>query len=144
VGVLDQEHLARADHALLAVARGDLDAGVEIDDVLPPRRRMPIEIIVALGLAENDAGRRETLRQLAARPVFHPFDFDVAEMGLAVGIDVKIVNTHGSSLVVRRYSGIASRVQAGTASLATAAPGTEDGIREVRKRRSRVRAVGLY
>jgi hypothetical protein len=35
VGVLDQEHLTGADDALLAVARGDLDGAVEIDDVLP-------------------------------------------------------------------------------------------------------------
>ena len=102
VGVLDQEHFAWPNHALLAVTRGDLDAGVEIDDVLPPRRRMPIEIIVALGLAEDDAGRRETLRQLAARPLLDLFDLDVAEMGLPLGIDVEIVNTHGSSLVERR------------------------------------------
>src|ERR1041385_3927989 len=83
VGVLDQEHLARADQALLAVARGDLDARVEIDDVLPPRRRMPVEIIVAGGLAEDDAGCGKALRQLAAGPLLDPLDLDIAEMGLA-------------------------------------------------------------
>src|SRR5258707_1387451 len=36
-GVLDQDHLAGLDKAALAVARGDLHPGVEVDDVLPAR-----------------------------------------------------------------------------------------------------------
>src|SRR5262249_2689086 len=113
VGVFDQEHLARPDHALLAVARGDLDAGVEIDDVLPARRRMPVEIVVARGLAEDGAGRRKALRQLAARPVLDPFDLDVAEMGLAFGVDVEIVNTHGCSLIERAIVALRAAGRAG-------------------------------
>ena len=42
-GVLDQDHLAGADDAALAVARGDLHAAVEVDDVLPARRGVPVE-----------------------------------------------------------------------------------------------------
>ena len=38
--VLDKDDLARADAARLAVARGNLDARIEIDDVLSPRGRM--------------------------------------------------------------------------------------------------------
>ena len=39
--VLDQDHLANADQPALAVARGDLHPGIEVDDVLPARRRVP-------------------------------------------------------------------------------------------------------
>src|SRR5690242_13555058 len=56
VRVLDQEHLARADDALLAVGRRDLDGAVEVDDVLPARRGMPGIVVGAGGFAEDDAG----------------------------------------------------------------------------------------
>src|SRR5215213_4105982 len=61
-GVLDQDYLAGTDDPRLAVARGDLHPGVEIDDVLPARRRVPVEIVIGLHLAENDAGRGQPLR----------------------------------------------------------------------------------
>src|SRR5258707_11453130 len=48
--VLDQDDLAGADHAALAVTRGDLDPGVEVDDVLAPRRGVEIEVVVGAGL----------------------------------------------------------------------------------------------
>src|SRR5216684_2478945 len=82
-GVLDEDHFAGADDPRFAVARGDLDAGIEVDDVLPARRRVPVEVIGRLDLAEDDAGRRQPLRQLAATALLDPFDLDVAEMRLA-------------------------------------------------------------
>src|SRR3954451_12727909 len=94
--VLDQDHLAGADNSRLAVARGDLHAGVEIDDVLPARRRVPVQIIVRLHLAEDDAGRRQPLRQFAGPAFLGPFDLDVAEMRLALGVGVEIVDAHGA------------------------------------------------
>src|SRR5436190_14521816 len=92
VGVLDQEHLAWADNALLAVARGDFDGAVEIDDVLPPRRGVPGVIEGAGCLAEDDAGCREGGRGLATGPLVLPFDLDIAEVGLALVVDVEIVD----------------------------------------------------
>src|SRR5215471_2022507 len=81
VGILDQEHLARADDALFAVARRDLDRAVEVDDVLPARRRVPGIVVGAGRLAEDDAGRLEGRRGLAAGAFVLPFDLDVAEVG---------------------------------------------------------------
>ena len=52
-----------------AVAGGDLHAGVEVDDVLAARRRVPVEVVIRLDLAEDDPGRWQALRQLPARPV---------------------------------------------------------------------------
>src|SRR5258708_15026278 len=95
-GVLDQDDLAGADDAALAVARRDLHPGVEVDDVLPARRRMPVEVVVRLGLAEDDAGGAQTLRQLAAAPLLDPLDLDVPEMRLAVGVGIEIVDPHGA------------------------------------------------
>src|SRR5919201_1906550 len=92
--VLDEDDLARADLPRLAVARGDLHAGVEVDDVLPSRRGMPVEIVVGLDLAEDDAGRRNALGRLARAAALREFDLDVAEVCLALGIDVEIVDSH--------------------------------------------------
>src|SRR5919108_127890 len=92
--VLDEDDLARADLARLAVARGDLHAGVEVDDVLPSRRGMPVEIVVGLDLAEDDAGRRNALGRLARAAALREFDLDVAEVCLALGVDVEIVDSH--------------------------------------------------
>src|SRR2546425_4086054 len=63
--VLDEEHFAGADAARLAVTRGDLYARVEIDDVLPPRGRMPVEVVVGRHLAEDDSRGGEARRQPA-------------------------------------------------------------------------------
>src|SRR5215472_14874463 len=79
--VLDQKHLTGADLAGFAVARGDFDPCVEIDDVLPPRCGMPVEVIGRRNFAENNSGRRQALRQLARPRLLDPFDFDVAEVG---------------------------------------------------------------
>src|SRR5713101_2779316 len=92
--VLDEDHLAGADLAALAVAGGDLHAGVEIDDVLPPRRRMPIEVIGRRDFAEDDAGRRQALGELASARLLGPFDLDVPEMGLAARVGVEVVYPH--------------------------------------------------
>ena len=67
----------------LAVARGDLHAGVEIDDVLPPRRRVPVEVVSRRDLAEDDPARRQAFRQFAAARLLDPFDLDVPEVRLA-------------------------------------------------------------
>src|ERR1700730_16177365 len=93
--VLDQKYLAGADHAAFAVARRDLDRGIEVDDVLPARRGMPVEVIVAWALAENDAGCRQALGKPAAVPLLDPGDLDIAEMRFAVGVDIEVVNAHG-------------------------------------------------
>src|SRR5215208_4152976 len=60
-GVLDQDDLAGVDHPGFAVARGDLYPGVEVDDVLPARRGVPVEVVIGLHLAEDDAGRGQPL-----------------------------------------------------------------------------------
>src|SRR6516225_2104003 len=61
-GVFHEDHLAGADNSLLAVAGRELHARVEVDDVLPARRRMPIKVVVAGRLAKDDARGRKTPR----------------------------------------------------------------------------------
>src|SRR4051812_17156088 len=92
--VLDQDDLAGADHAALAVAGGDLHTGIQVDDVLAPRRRVEIEVVVRARLAKDDAGRGQALRQLGAAPLLDPFDLDVPKMRLALGVDVEVVDPH--------------------------------------------------
>ena len=58
------------------------------------RRGVPVEVVLGLRLAEDHAGRRQTLRQLAAAALFDPFDLDVAEVRLAIGVGVEVVDAH--------------------------------------------------
>src|ERR1051326_7645759 len=92
--VLDEDDFAGADHPRLAVARGYLHPGIEIDDVLPARRRVPVEIVIGLHLAENDAGGGQSFRQFPGAALLDPLDLDVAEMRLALGIGVQVVDPH--------------------------------------------------
>src|ERR1700730_7546814 len=92
--VLDEDHLAGSDRAALAVARGDLHTGVEIDDVLPPWCRVPVEVVSRRDFAEDDPGRRQALRKLSPARLLDPFDLDVPEMRLAARIGVGVVYPH--------------------------------------------------
>src|SRR5262250_3109144 len=67
-GVLDKDHLADANHPALPIAGGDLHPGVEIDDVLPAGCGMPVDIVLGLGLAKDDAIGRQASGKLAAAP----------------------------------------------------------------------------
>src|SRR5262249_43682508 len=93
--VLDQDHLAGADLPRLAVAGRDLHAGVEVDDVLAARRRMPGEIVVGRDLAEDDAGGRQPLGELARGPTVRELDLEVLEVGLALVVDPEPMDFHG-------------------------------------------------
>src|ERR1700730_16163587 len=105
-GVLDQDHLADADNPALAIAGGYLYPGIEIDDVLASRRRMPVDVVFGLGLTEDDTGGWQALGKLAASPLLHPLHFDVAEMRLAAGIRIQVVYAHRlSPLKNSAYSG---------------------------------------
>src|ERR1700732_2209925 len=106
-GVLDHDHLADTDQPALAVAGGYLHPGIEIDDVLPARCWVPIDVVFSLGLAGDDPGGRQAIGKLASSPVLDLLDFDVAEMRLAAGIGVQVVYAHRfllqiSSLAVGR------------------------------------------
>jgi hypothetical protein len=74
--VLDQDHLADTDHPALTVAGGYLHPGVEIDDVLPARCRVPVDVVLSLGLAKDDPGGRQGLGKLAASALLDSFHFD--------------------------------------------------------------------
>src|ERR1700720_61899 len=92
--VLDEDDLAGRDRAALAIARGDLHTSVEIDDVLPPWCRVPVEVVSRRDFAEDDPGRQQALRKLSAACFLGPFDLDVPEMRLAARIGVEVVYPH--------------------------------------------------
>src|SRR2546428_13320537 len=102
VRVLDEKDLAGADPALLAVARGDLNARVEVDDVLAPWRGMPVEIVIGLDLAEDDAGGGDPLREPPGAGRLRVLDLDVLEMRLAILVRVEPVDLHGGLLLESR------------------------------------------
>src|SRR5262249_8912128 len=95
VRVLDQQDFAGADAARFAVARGDLDARVQIDDVLAARRRMPVQVVVGLHLAEDDAGGRHPLGEPARPGRLGVLDLDVLEVRFTVLVRIKTMDLHG-------------------------------------------------
>src|SRR4029077_18456569 len=103
VRVLDQDDFAGADAPRLAVAGGDLDARVEVDDVLPARRGMPVEIVVGLHFTEDDPGGREPLREPAGAGRLRVLDLDVPEVRFAVLVHVQVVDLHVGSSSVTDY-----------------------------------------
>ena len=98
MGVFHEDHFARADNPGFAVTGCDRNPGVEIDDVLAARSRMPVEILGSRRLAKDDSSGRDCRRHLAARPVLDLFDLNVAEMRFARVVDIKIVDAHRSLL----------------------------------------------
>src|SRR5256712_9819919 len=100
VRVLEEEDLAGCDPARRAVARGDLNARVEVDDVLAPWRGVPVEIVIGLDLAEDDAGGGDPLREASGPGRLRVLDLDVLEMRLAVLVRVEPVDLHEGLLPV--------------------------------------------
>src|SRR5215469_5096512 len=97
--VFNQDDFAGADMTRLAVTGGDRNTACQTDHILPSGRSVPAVFIVGGGFAEHDAARRQAFRQLARGRLLDPVDLDVAEMRLAIGILVKIVDTHRSTLL---------------------------------------------
>ncbi len=95
VGILHQQDLPGPDLAHLAVAGGDAHAGVEVDDVLAARGGVPVVVVGAGSLAKDDALGGNGIGQLPARPFLRPFHMDVAPVGLALVVDIDVVDAHG-------------------------------------------------
>jgi len=93
-GVLDEDDLAGPDDAALAVARRDLDPRVEVDDVLPPGRRVPVEVVGGGDLAEDDPRGGQALGELARARLLCPLDVDVPEVRLSARVGIQIVDAH--------------------------------------------------
>src|SRR6185312_3279369 len=83
---------AAADLARLSIAGRQFHTCIEVDDVLSPRRGMPLTVMLRLGLPEYDAKGKLTSRCLALRPLVFPLDSDVAPMRFALSIAVQIMN----------------------------------------------------
>jgi len=67
---------------------------IQIDYVLPSGRAMPIEEPVAGRRAEDKPLGRKKLRSDPVRPHLGQFDLQAAEMGFAIFVCVKAMNTH--------------------------------------------------
>src|SRR5215469_3260612 len=92
--VLHEHDLARLHPAHLAVARGELHARVQVDDVLAPRRGMPVEVVLAGHLAEDDAGGGLPGRHAPGGRGRLELDLDVLEVRLAFLVGVEPDDLH--------------------------------------------------
>jgi hypothetical protein len=95
-GVLYQEYFTGANHARLAIAGRDLYAVIQVDDVLPPRRRMPVEIIGRRYFPENNAGSRQALGKPARRRRLDILNFLSGKVRFALLVRIESVNVHRS------------------------------------------------
>src|SRR5579862_4018615 len=94
--VFDEDDFPGADLPGLTVARGDLHAAVQIDDVLAARGGMPGEIVISAGFAKDDPGGWQARGKFAAVAFLDPFDLDIAPVGFTGVIDIDVVNPHRS------------------------------------------------
>src|SRR5262249_47400872 len=100
--VLGEQHVARLDHLLVAVARFELQGAAEREDVLAVRRVVPLEararrrLLEADGLRGLGAGDRVRSHELV------PSDLAHGEMRLAVGTGEKPDQPHGHGAVPPR------------------------------------------
>ena len=95
-GVLHQQDLAGADLPRLAVAGRDLHAGVEVDDVLAAWGGVPVEVVVGLDLAEDEAGGRQARRQPPGARGLGERDLDGLEVRFSVPVGEQPVYFHGA------------------------------------------------
>src|SRR5262245_18079718 len=92
--VVHEEHLAGFHMPGLALARVDLYARVQVHDVLPSGRRVPVEIAGAGDLAKDDARGRLARRDPAGRRGRLELHLDVLEVRLALLVCVEADDLH--------------------------------------------------
>src|SRR6185312_4458316 len=108
--VFDKNDLTGADDAGFAVAGGQLHAGIEVDDVLAARGRMPGAVMLRLGLAKDDAGCGQAGGGLAFRSFLRPVDLYVAPVGFTVRVTVEVVYSDAHGRYVLCFFRIARRM----------------------------------
>ena len=62
--ILHQPRIAGAELMQRPIAQPDLNAALNADDILPPRRRVPVNKVTRIPLRERNARRPPRLRQL--------------------------------------------------------------------------------
>ena len=82
-GVLSQQDLAWTDHPARTVAHLDLHRGIQVDDELPARRRVEVEVVVSRSLAKDHSRGLDPLRHASDRRVMQ-LVLNLLEVGLAV------------------------------------------------------------
>src|SRR3989442_13368193 len=96
-GALEQEHFTRPNNARLPIAGGDLDAIVQVDDVLPARRRMPVQVVGWGYFPENNPRGWKALGEPSSLRGLDVFDFLGGKVGFAFVIRIESMNFHTSS-----------------------------------------------
>src|SRR2546426_8396545 len=90
--VLDQEPFARPNNARLPIAGGDLDAIVQVDDVLPARRRMPVKVVGWWYFPENNPRGWEALGEPSSLCGLDVLYFLGGKVGFAFIIRIESMN----------------------------------------------------
>src|SRR5262249_34111077 len=94
--VFYQKHFAGTNDARLAIAGGDFYPIVQVDDVLPTRRRMPVKIIGRRHFSENNARGWKAFGEPSRRRRLDVLNFLSGKVGFAFLIRIEAVNFHRS------------------------------------------------
>jgi hypothetical protein len=101
-GIFHQEHFAGTNDARLAIAGRDLYAIVQVDDILPAWRWMPVKIIGRRYFPENNARGWEALGESSGGRRLDVLNFLSSKVRLALRIRIESVNFHRFSPVELR------------------------------------------
>jgi hypothetical protein len=89
-GIFHQDHFSSANHAGFPVTDGSLHTIVEINNVLPPRGRMPVQGMGRRSFAKYQACYGETLGEASTSEGFHVFHVDICKMRFTLRIRVAL------------------------------------------------------
>src|SRR5262249_47224986 len=92
--VLHKDHFASANDARLAIAGGELYAIIEVDDVLPAGRRVPVQVIRRWHFPENNPGSREALGESPGLRGLDILHFRICKMRFAFIVRIEPVDLH--------------------------------------------------
>ena len=91
-----EQDLAGTEDTLGPIARLNLDVAVEIDHVLAPRRVVEVQVVAAIGLAEQDSRRLHRPRDLPRTTSLRELYLHVLEVRLAVVARVDPRDSHAA------------------------------------------------
>src|SRR5262249_28826783 len=92
--IFGENDRARSEDPALAIAGYDFDRAFQIDEILTPRRVVPVDVIVSVCFPESERFDIYGIGNLSPLVDGLPVNLDIADMRLAFFVGVDVVNKH--------------------------------------------------